>query len=137
MVTMVNPSSLSQLMMIQKPKKKAEEESVFTFSVDDDAEQNTSEGECELTDMLSASMSAALTLQVNETGETYLRSSCSYLKHLRWNLPHCCTCGNICPAIHAVMESAKLLVNSIPSSSLFSQDYILSISYYLHEKYQV
>ena len=51
---------------------KAEEESVFTFSVDDDAEQNTSEGECELTDNAQCVDECCPSLQVNETGETYL-----------------------------------------------------------------
>ena len=47
---------------------KAEEESVFTFLVNDDAEQNAPEGECELTDNAQC-VDECCPLQVSETGE--------------------------------------------------------------------
>ena len=53
---------------------KTEEESVFTFSVDDEAEPENSkdEGECEMTEDTQCIDDCCPSLQVSETGETYL-----------------------------------------------------------------
>ena len=82
---------------------KAEEESVFTFSVDDDAEQNTSEGECELTDNAQCVDECCPSLQVSETGETYLHvppaaiaSTLGGIFLIVAHVGNICACGHSC-----------------------------------------
>tara|TARA_B100000614_G_C14530657_1_gene486384 strand:+ start:759 stop:1445 length:687 start_codon:yes stop_codon:yes gene_type:complete len=82
-----------------------EEESVFTFSVDDEAEPENSknEGECEMTDDTQCIDDCCPSLQVSETGETYLNvppaaiaSTLGGLFLIVAHVGNICACGHSC-----------------------------------------
>lgn len=82
-----------------------EEESVFTFSVDDEAEPENSkdEGECEMTEDTQCIDDCCPSLQVSETGETYLNvppaaiaSTLGGLFLIVAHVGNICACGHSC-----------------------------------------
>lgn len=84
---------------------KTEEESTFTFSVDDEAEPENSknEGECEMTDDTQCIDDCCPSLQVSETGETYLNvppaaiaSTLGGLFLIVAHVGNICACGHSC-----------------------------------------
>ena len=82
---------------------KTEDESVFTFSVGDDAETNDANGECELGEDAQCVDDCCPSLQVSETGETYLNvppaSIASTLGGIFLIVAHVgniCACGHTC-----------------------------------------
>ena len=84
---------------------KAEEESVFTFSVDDEAETEDSEGEgeCEMTEDTQCIDDCCPSLQVSETGETYLNvppaaiaSTLGGIFLIVAHVGNICACGHSC-----------------------------------------
>ena len=84
---------------------KAEEESTFTFSVDDetDAENLKGEGDCEMTEGTQCIDDCCPSLQVSETGETYLNvppaaiaSTLGGLFLIVAHVGNICACGHSC-----------------------------------------
>lgn len=84
---------------------KTEEESVFTFSVDDEAETEDSkgEGECEMTEDTQCIDDCCPSLQVSETGETYLNvppaaiaSTLGGIFLIVAHVGNICACGHSC-----------------------------------------
>ena len=84
---------------------KTEEESTFTFSVDDEAEPENSkvEGECEMTEGTQCVDDCCPSLQVSETGETYLNvppaaiaSTLGGLFLIVAHVGNICACGHSC-----------------------------------------
>ena len=84
---------------------KTEEESVFTFSVDDEAdtEDSKAEGECEMTDDTQCIDDCCPSLQVSETGETYLNvppaaiaSTLGGIFLIVAHVGNICACGHSC-----------------------------------------
>ena len=84
---------------------KTEEESVFTFSVDDEAEPEDlkAEGECEMTDDTQCIDDCCPSLQVSETGETYLNippaaiaSTLGGIFLIVAHVGNICACGHSC-----------------------------------------
>ena len=84
---------------------KTEEESVFTFSVDDEAEPEDlkDEGECEMTEDTQCVDDCCPSLQVSETGETYLNvppaaiaSTLGGIFLIVAHVGNICACGHSC-----------------------------------------
>ena len=80
-----------------------EGESVFTFSVGDDAETNDANGECELGEDTQCVDDCCPSLQVSETGETYLNvppaaiaSTLGGIFLIVAHVGNICACGHTC-----------------------------------------